>query len=245
MNILVTGGSKGIGRAICLAFAEPGAHVFVNYAHDEEAAEETAAAIAAKGAEAHLVRGDVGSVAGAESVAAAVSATVDRLDVLVHGAVRPYSAPLLDIPDEELVASIEVNATALVRLVRSTRSLLGRGSSIVFLSSRGAKAVVPQYAAVGAPKAMAEALVRYLAVELAPDGIRANTVTASALLTDAFRAAVPDPERRFASLAAAIPLGRTLEVDDVADAVRFLSSPAASMITGTELVVDGGLYSKA
>lgn len=242
MNILVTGGSKGIGRGICLRFAGVGATVFINYANDQEAAEQTASEVEHLGGTAHLVRGDVSTPEGAVDLLSAVAEQTDRLDLLVHGAVDPFSSPTLTMPAERFRRAVDLNGSALLFLVQAALPLFGRGSSVVFLSSRGSKAAVPHYAAVGAAKALAEALVRYLAVELGPRGVRINTVTASALLTDAFRAAVPKAEERFASLAAATPLARTLTVDDVAAAVEYLAGAGASMVTGTELVVDGGLY---
>ena len=245
MSILITGGSKGIGRGIAVHCARPDNDVFINYMHDKQAAIQAAAAVEAKGARAHLVQGDVGTASGIQTVLEAVASRVDQLDQLVHCAVRAVSQPVLEIPPEEFKRCVDLNGTALLSLVQAFRHLLVNGSTVFFMSSRGSKVAVPNYAAIGSPKALAESLVRYLAVELAPHGVRINTVSASALLTDAFRVAVPNADERFAASAAANPSGRNLTFDDVSKAVAFLASPEAEMITGRELFLDGGLYAKA
>ena len=244
MSLLITGGSKGIGRGIAERFAAPGVDVCINYAHDDAAAEQAKLALEEKGARVHLIKGDVSTPGGVQEVVKAAGTAVDRIDQLVHCAVRPASYPALEIPPEEFEACVRLNGSALLWLVQAALPLLGRGSSVFFLSSRGAKVAVPNYVGIGASKALAEALVRYLAVELAPHGIRVNTVCASALLTDAFRAVIPNPDERFAAAAKANPSGRNLTFEDVANAVYFLASPEAEMITGRELFIDGGLYTK-
>ena len=245
MVILVTGGTKGIGRGIAERFAEPGATLFLNYAHDDEAARSTAHHLESRGAVVHLVKQDVGTAEGATRAIEVVAGATTRLDQVVHCAVVPTSRPAMDITPAEFERCVGVNGAALLYLVQAARPLLARGSSVVLLSSRGSKVAIPSYVGVGAAKALAEALVRYLAVELAPDGVRVNTVSPGPLLTDAFRAAVPDAEARFAAAASANPSGRNLVFGDVADTIHFLASEGAAMITGQELVVDGGLYSRA
>lgn len=245
MSILITGGSKGIGQGIALRFSEPGNLVFVNYAHDTDAAEATAKLIADRGAEPVLLQRDVGDPEGCDALLADVAQRTDRLDQLVHGAVAPIAKPIMELTAEESQRAVALNGTALLWLVQAARPLLGRGSSVFFLSSRGSKVAVGRYAAIGAPKAMAEALIRYLAVELAAEGIRANTVSASGVLTDAVRAVVPNAEERFAALAELTPTGRNLDVDDIANAVAWLASDEGAMVTGRELFLDGGLYTRA
>jgi NAD(P)-dependent dehydrogenase (short-subunit alcohol dehydrogenase family) len=245
MSILVTGGSKGIGRAIALRFATPGNHVFVNYAHDADAARATAEEIEQQGARASVIREDVGTAEGCARLVAQVAEQTERLDQLVHCAVYPVSSSVLDISPDDFQKAVQLNGAAILYLTQAARPLLARGSSVFFISSRGSKVSVPGYIGVGAPKALAEAIIRYLAVDLAPLGVRANTVSAGPLLTDAFRAAVPQADERFAMLAERNPSGRNLEFDDVTAAVEFLASPAASMINGQELFIDGGLFTKS
>lgn len=245
MSILVTGGSKGIGRAIALRFATPGNDVFVNYAHDTAAAQATVEAIEANGAVAHLIQEDVGSADGCARLLQRVAGVTDRLDQLVHCAVYPVSSAVLEITPEDFQRATQLNGAAILYLTQAALPLLGQGSSVFFVSSRGSKVSVPGYIGVGAPKAFAEAIIRYLAVDLAPMGARANTVSAGPLLTDAFRAAVPQADERFAMLAERNPSGRNLEFEDVTAAVEFLASPGASMINGQELFIDGGLFTKS
>jgi enoyl-[acyl-carrier protein] reductase III len=244
MAIFVSGGSKGIGRAIALRFAKPGAAVFVNYHRDDAPAEATAEEIRGQGAEAHLVKGDVGTPDGARRVIAEVAERTDRLDQLVHCAVDPYVAPALEADPDRFTEAAHVNGLALLYLVQPALPLLDRGSTVFFLSSRGSHTVVPNYVGIGPAKAFAESLIRYLAVEFAPRGIRANVVSAGALPTDALRAVVPDLDDRLEAMAAANPSGRNVDFDDVTTLLEFLASPAAAMIQGRTIMVDGGLTLK-
>lgn len=244
MAILITGGSRGIGRSIAERFASPGEKVFINYARDDAAAEEAAAAVRQRGGDAVLVKGDVGSSQGAFAVLAEVARHTERLDQLVHGAVRVYPSALVKADPCEFERALSINGTALLYLVQAANSLLRRGSSVFFLSSRGAKQTLPRYGAIGAPKALAEALARYLAVELAPRGIRVHVVSPGFVLTDAVRELVPQAAERAEALSAANPLGRNVTGEDVAAAVHFLASSGAAMITGAELVIDGGAFLK-
>jgi len=243
MNILVTGGSKGVGRAIALKFAVPGNTIFLNYHSDDESAERTAGEVAARNARAVTVKVDVGTPQGCRQLIDTVRETTDRLDVVVHGAVKSITGPTLSLDPAEFRAATELNASALLYLTQAALPLLKRGSSIVFLTSKGSVAAVPDYAALGAPKAMAEALVRYLAVELAPKGIRINSVSAGPMDTEAFRSMfATGAEERLAAATAANPSGRAVEVADVANLVEFLASDGAEMIQGQRIHVDGGLY---
>lgn len=242
MSILVTGGSRGIGRAIGEAFAADGAEVFVNYHSDDDAAADAKAAIEAAGGTAHLVKGTVATAEGARDVLAQVGEHTDRLDQVVHGAVDPHAGSLLDMDPRRFTEAVQLNGIALLYVVQAALPLLGEGSSVFFLSSRGGRTVVPSYAAIGAAKAMGESLIRYLAKELAPRGIRANTVSAGPLDTTAIRSVLPDAEARLQAAADANPSGRGLAFDDVTAAVRWLASPGAAMVQGQVLFVDGGLY---
>jgi enoyl-[acyl-carrier protein] reductase III len=239
--IFISGGSKGIGRAIALRFATPRNAVFINYHGDDAAAEATAEDIRAQGAEAHLLKGDVGTPEGARAVVDQVAAATDRLDQLVHCAVDPYVAPALEADPERFTRAVNLNGSALLYLVQPALTLMSAGSTVFFLSSRGSHTVVPNYVGIGPAKALAESLIRYLAVELAPLGIRANTVSAGALPTDALRAVVPNLDDRLPAMAAANPSGRNVDFDDVTALIEFLASPAAAMIQGRTIMVDGGL----
>jgi enoyl-[acyl-carrier protein] reductase III len=243
MAILVTGGTKGIGLAIARRFAKPGADVFLNYLADSAAAERAKVEIEEAGARCHLLQGDVGTPAGAQAVVAAVAAQTDRLDQLVHCGVKVIPEPLLVIDPVALTEAINLNGTALVYLVQAARPLFRPGSTVFFLSSRGGRTPLPNYAAVGAGKALAECLVRYLALELAPLGVRANCVAPSAVDTQALRQVYGDQtEEMMRRSAAANPSGRNVADDDYCSLVEYLASPSAAMIQGQVVFVTGGSY---
>lgn len=241
MNVLVFGGSRGIGRAVSAGLAEPGGAVFINYFGPEDEALESKRLVEATGARAHLIPGDISTPEGAAEVVAAVAAETDRVDVLVHCAVLTVPGPILSALPAKFRHAVEVNAMSLLYAVQSALPLLGDGSSVVYLSSRGARIALKDYASVGAPKAMAEAFIRYMAVELAQIGARANVVSPTAQDTAAFRDIFPeDAEARLTEAARRSPSGRAVGFDDIVDVVRFLASPGASMVQGQVIVLDGG-----
>ena len=241
MAILVTGGTKGIGRAIALRFATAGTDVFLNYHADEAAAEAAAAAVAAEGARPHLIRGDVGTPEGARAVLAAVAARSERLDQLVHCAVRVLAVPTLDLDPHDFAAALGVNGIALLYLVQAAKPLFRRGSTVFFLSSRGGRMVVKNYAAVGVGKALGEALIRYLATELAPLGVRANCVAPGMVDTAALRSVFgAETDQLLQSSAAHNPSGRGIRDEDYTNLIAFLASPQAEMIQGQVIFVNGG-----
>ena len=233
-SVLVTGGSRGIGRAVALRFASLGAaRVAVGYMRGDRPAEETASELRALGAEPILVRGNVASTRVAEEVAA-----LGPLDVLVHAAATGVIRPALETEDKHWDWTLSANARALLSLTRAAAPSMPEGSSIVGLSSLGSVRVLDNYALVGASKAALEALVRYLAVELAPRGIRVNAVSAGVVETGALEH-FPNKEAML-EMGVRNPAGRLVSPEDVADLVVFLCSPGAEMIRGQTVVVDGG-----
>jgi NAD(P)-dependent dehydrogenase (short-subunit alcohol dehydrogenase family) len=242
MSVLVTGGSKGIGRRIAVQLAGDGGTAFINYHSDDEAAEEAVAAVEDAGGEAHLVKGDVSTPEGAQAVVDQVAEATDELGQVVHCAVDPYSTSVIEADSERFTEAVTLNGVALQYVVKAALPLLDEGSSVFFLSSRGSDTVVPGYAAIGTAKAMGESMVRYMAKELAPMGIRANTVAAGPLDTDAIHSVLDNPEERLEAAAEANPSGRGLEFEDVTEAIAWLASPEAEMVNGQLLFIDGGLY---
>lgn len=241
MSVLVFGGSRGIGRAIAVGLTEPGKKVFINFFGPEDEAQETARLVESNGGIPVLVHGDIATPDGGADVLARVKRETDRIDALVHCAVLTVSGPLLEADPASFRKAVDVNAMSLLYGVQEALPLLGKGSSVVYLSSRGARLALKDYASVGAPKAMAEAFIRYLAVELAALGARANTVSPTAQDTAAFRDIFPDDyERRLEEAARRSPSGRAVGLEDIVDVVRFLTSPAAAMIQGQTIVLDGG-----
>ena len=242
MTVLVTGGSSGIGRAVAEHWGSLGHDVVVNFHSDDAAAAETARLVTAAGGTPHLVKADVGTADGVASIADAVRGLTDSLDLYVHCAALAVTGRALEIDPVQLARAIAVNGTSLVPLTQSLLPVLQRGSSLVYVSSRGARSYVPSYVALGPTKSLGEALVRYLAVELAPRGVRANTVAAGPLDTPAFRTMFGDlAQTRLDAAAAANPSGRGLTVADVVGAVAWVASPEAAMVQGQTVMVDGGL----
>jgi enoyl-[acyl-carrier protein] reductase III len=234
VNVLVTGGSRGIGRAIALRFARDGAtRVAIGYMRNDAAAEETAAELKAAGAEPVLVRGNITSKRVLEEVAA-----LGPLDVLVHNAASGVIRPALETEEKHWDWTLGANSRALLALAQAAVPQMKPGASIVGISSLGSQRVLPNYALVGTSKAALEALVRYLAVELAPVGIRVNAVSAGVVETGALEH-FPNKEEML-EVGRANPVGRLVSPEDVAAAVAFLCSPGADMIRGHVLVVDGG-----
>ena len=234
-SVLVTGGSRGIGREIARRFAALGAaRIAIGYLRNDRAAEEAGAELEALGAEVVLVRGNVSSHKVLEQVAA-----LGALDVLVHNAATGVARPAIETEDKHFDWTMSANARALIALARAAVPAMPGGSSIVALSSLGAQRVLENYVLVGASKAALEAIVRHLAVELAPRGIRVNAVSAGVVETDALDA-FPNREQMLSSSLQRTPAGRLVEPGDIAGAVCFLCSPEAEMIRGQTIVVDGG-----
>ena len=233
MNVFVTGGSRGIGRAIALRFASGGAgRIAIGYLRNDRAAEQTAEELRALGADVVLVRGNVTSQRVLDEVAA-----LGPLDVLVHNAATGVVRPALETEDKHWDWTMNANARALLQLARAAAPQMTEGSSIVAISSLGAQRVLENYVLIGTSKAALEALVRYLSVELAPK-IRVNAVSGGVVDTGALEH-FPNREEMLAA-GVANPVGRLVTPNDIAGAVAFLCSPDAEMIRGQTLVVDGG-----
>ncbi len=233
-SVLVTGGTRGIGLAIALRLVRDGARrAVLGYMRNDAAAEQAAATVRDAGAEVVLVRGEVSKPGVVDELA-----SHGPYRVVVHNAATGVIRPALETEDKHWDWTLNANARALLALARATVPSMDRGSSIVAISSLGAQRVLENYVLVGTSKAALESVVRYLAVELAPQGIRANAVSGGVVETGALEH-FPNKEEMLRSVERT-PVGRLVEPDDIAGAVSFLCSTDAQMVCGQTLIVDGG-----
>jgi enoyl-[acyl-carrier protein] reductase III len=241
MSILIAGGTKGIGLAIAKAFAPSSGDVFLGYHSDDSAADRAAAELRVAGARAHLIKADVASPEGCDAMINEVRRRTDRLDQLVHCAVDAYATAVLDADPARFSKALATNGTSLLFLVQAALPLMSRGASVFYLTSRGGRTVVPNYAAVGVAKALAESLMRYLAGELAPKGIRINAIAPAIVETDAVRALFGNDARALVRTAGENnPSGRGVADADYTNLIRWLASPEAEFIQGQVIFVNGG-----
>lgn len=236
---LVTGGGRGIGRAIASNLAARGAHVVVAYLRNRAAAEETCAAAEDHAVKALAVRANVGDEAHLDALFDRVDETFGRLDVFVSNAATGVLKGLDDLDARAWAWTMDANARAFFLGAKRAAALMPDGGHMVTLSSQGSTRVLPGYMVVGASKAALESVARYLAVELGPRGIRVNVVSPGVVDTDALRH-FPARDAMLTTARSKTPLGRLATPEDVAATVDFLTSPAAGMITGQTIVVDGG-----
>ena len=242
---LVTGSGRGIGRAIALRLAEEGADVVVNFFRNREPAEETAEAIRALGQRALVVKANVGDLEDLARLYQEIENEFGGLDILVHNAASGYNRPALEQKPRGWEWTMNINARSfLFGAQHAARLMSGRGGgAMVAISSQGSARVLPDYVLVGTSKAALESLVRYLGVELAPLGITVNGVSPGLVVTDAlnhFASLRDEGQRTIVEAAERTPAGRLCTPEDVAGVVAFLCTPAARLICGQVIVVDGG-----
>ncbi|MBI4820901.1 MAG: SDR family oxidoreductase [Deltaproteobacteria bacterium] len=243
---LVTGGSRGIGRATALALARAGADVAITYLNAPADAEDVGGEIMDLGQKALLLKADFSEEEDARNAIRAVEEAFGGLDILVSNAAGGGFRPLMEVDAENFAYAMAVNARAFMFLMQEAAPLLTRRegrpkrSKVTTLSSFGAVRALPMYGAIGATKAALESMTRHFALELGPRGVNVNCVRAGIVDTGALRslAAVEAvlEERKKKILAES----RNVSPEDVANAVLFLSSPLSDMIQGETLVVDGG-----
>lgn len=236
---LVTGGTRGIGRAVSVHFARAGARVIAGYLRDEAAALEVRSLAQQQGLPILLCRSDLTSAQGLTRMVEAVQAAGGRLAGIVHCAATGTHKPVASLTGRHLDWTMALNVRALLELVTALLPHFEPPASLLALSSMGSVRALPNYAAVAASKGALEALIRHMAMELAPRGIRANVLRPGAIETDAWKS-IPEAKAHLADAARRSPLRRLATVDEVALCARFLCSQAASAINGQSLTVDGG-----
>jgi enoyl-[acyl-carrier protein] reductase III len=236
---LVTGGSRGIGRAIALKLARVGCEVAVTFHTGQDEAEAVVGEIQAFGRRGMAIPTDVSDPESLAEAFAEFRRQFNRLDIVVSNAATGVLKPALELSLKHWRRCLETNALALNTLAQLAVPLMTPGGSLLAISSLGASRAIPHYAFIGASKAALESLARHLAQELGPRGLRVNVVSAGVVDTDALKY-FPHREQLLAEQARRAPAGPVLTPADVADAVYLLCLPEARMITGQTLVVDGG-----
>ena len=240
---LVTGSGRGIGKAIALRLAQAGADLVINYLKNQAPAEEVAAQVRELGRRAIIVQANVAKPEDIDHLFAVIEAEFGGLDILINNAASGFNRPALHQKVIGWDWTMNVNARAFLLAAQRAVPLMEKrgGGCMVAISSPGSHRVMPDYIAVGASKAALESLTRYLAVELAPKNINVNAVSPSLVETDAlkFFASLSDPTTIPRAIANT-PAGRLVTPQDVAGVVAFLCSPAAAMIRGQVIILDGG-----
>jgi NAD(P)-dependent dehydrogenase (short-subunit alcohol dehydrogenase family) len=240
---LVTGSSRGIGRALALTLAREGATVVVNYVRNADLAAETVREIETLGSRAIAVQANMETVEEIDLLFDRVAAEFGRLDLFVSNAAASSFKKIVELRAHNLDRSFNLNVRAFVLGAQRAVKLMTNGGRIAVLSSYGSVRAYPTYANLGSNKAAVEAWVRYMAVEFAPYGINVNAVTGGLIDTEScayFYAKVPGMAP-MESVLAKVPKGRMGTAQEVADAIAVLLAPESEYITGQTIAVDGGL----
>ena len=238
-RFLITGGTRGIGRAMAIGFAAAGAAVIANYVRDVRSAKALQSEADKAGYAIELCRADLTSTKGLERLRLVLDASDAGLDGLIHCAATGVHNTLEELTIRHFDWTFALNVRAFFELVTLVSPRLNTGASIIAMSSAGAARAVYSYSVIGSSKGALESLARHMAREFAPRGIRVNIIRAGSVLTDAW-ASMPDGEKRIEEAIRRSPVGRLVTADEVARAAQFLCSDAAAGIVGHTLVVDGG-----
>lgn len=239
---LITGSSRGIGKATALRLAREGYDIVINYARSKQAALDTAEEIEALGRNVLVVKANVGDVKKVKEMFTQIIDHFGRLDVFVNNAASGVQRPLMELEENHWDWTLNINSKALLFCAQEAAKLMEKngGGKIVSISSLGSIRVLKNYTAVGVSKAALEALTRYLAVELAPKGIVVNAVSGGAVDTEALKH-FPNREEILQEAREKTPAGKMVEIDDMVNCIMFLLSDDSSMIRGQTIIVDGGI----
>ncbi|TVS10390.1 MAG: SDR family oxidoreductase [Planctomycetaceae bacterium] len=241
---LVTGASRGIGRACALRLAEAGADIVVNYVSSKSSAMEVAEAIRRMGRNAAVIRADISERDDVESMIEFIKLEFGSLAIVVSNAATGGFRPLVATTDRNFDAAMHINVRPVLYLVQAALPLLEQSegrAKVIAISSHGSVIALPMYGTIGTSKAALEALMRHMALELGERGINFNTVRAGLVETDSTRR-IPNSEAIFAGRIHKSMTGHRFLTDrDVADAVLYLASPLSDLVQGETLVVDGGV----
>ena len=238
---LVTGGSRGIGRAIAIRLATEGADVAVNFVRDEKTAAETVKELESLGRKAVAIQADISEPKEVKKLFAEVKEAFGGLDLFVSNAVSGVVGPSDRIGRFGWDRAMNTNARSFLLSVQQAVKLFGdQGGKIIAVSSIGSFTCLPGYAAIGASKSALESLVRYFARELAPRGINVNAVSGGPVETSSLDY-FPDKEKLLEEWIDRTPAHRIARPEEIASVAAFLLSDDASWIQGRTIVADGGL----
>lgn len=239
---LITGSSRGIGKATALRLAKEGYDIVINYARSKSGALETAEQIEALGRKVLVIKANVGDVNKVKDMFAQIDQEFGRLDIFVNNAASGVQRPLMELEESHWDWTLNINSKALLFCAQEAAKLMEKngGGKIVSISSLGSIRYLKNYTVVGVSKAALEALTRYLAVELASKNIVVNAVSGGAVDTEALKH-FPNREELLQEAKDKTPAGRMVEIDDMVNTVMFLLSDASSMIRGQTIIVDGGI----
>ena len=238
-SALVTGGTRGIGKAVALALAEMGADIAINFFRSRDAAKTAVAEIEKKGVKGIALRANMGNPEQIPGMFQEIKSTFGKLDILVSNAALGHFGNVLDVNDKMWDVAMATNAKALLFCSQEATKLMPNGGKIVALTSLGSHRYIPGYAAVGVSKAAIETLVRYLAYELASKKINVNGVSGGFIDTDSLKI-FPSYDEIIRESTRRTPFARVGTPEEIANVVAFLCTNRASWVTGQIIIVDGG-----
>lgn len=238
---VITGSSRGIGRGIALALARRGCNIAVNYFRKREEAERTAADIEALGVQSMVVKANMAKVEEVKGLVEEAAGRLGGLDIFVGNAASGVLKPVMQIEPKHWDWTLNVNARSILIGAQAAVPYMRRNGwgRILTVTSFGSRRVLPEYSVVGVSKAAIEAVTRYLAVELAPQGIVANCISPGVVITGALDS-FPSRDQIIAHAEQRTPAGRLVTPEDVGELVAWLCSDAAAMIVGQIIEIDGG-----
>jgi enoyl-[acyl-carrier protein] reductase III len=237
---LITGGSRGIGRAITLKLASEGSSVIINFLRQKSIAEKAAEEARSLGVDAHIIKANLAEPDKIDHMFAEIEEKFGQLDILINNAASGVPRTAMEVEPDHWDWTMNINARAALLCAQRAAKLMKNSGVIVNVSSLGSRLAWPVYTVVGVSKAALEALTRYLAIELAPRGIRVNAISAGAVESETWKlytAAMNVPN----NLVTSTPAGAMVQPEDMANVVSFLCSDAAAMIHGQTIIIDGGM----
>lgn len=238
-NVVITGGTRGIGKAISLAMAEAGAHVYALYARDRKSADALTDEAKRREMQITTIRGDLTDDESFTKVINEIQLACPKIDFLIHSAASGVHKAATALSDKHMRWTFDINFFVAHKLVTALVDRIPTGGRIVGLTSPGGVRTIPHYAAIGASKGAIESLFRHYAQELAPRGIAVNMVCPGMVMTDAAQA-FPELEQRLNKTLEATPTGQLTTPEQVAGMVHFLCQKQAAQIVGQTIIMDGG-----